>query len=422
MDDSPPRSPLSRPRARAHTHTGMMSPGFTTAAAEDEAPRTPGPARRSSMARQRNRRHSMLIQRPADEDTGSQSDDSKLDASFEADDCSTVSDMSSCAPMSVPSSSWSPASINGIERRRESKRRSISELSQSARMTPKELERRGLGIPWQRQPNLCTIDLQPGEAAERAREFCLIPTPELMKGGTAEARSSVSPPTTPDQRSPSTMQRSFVQRVWRASLGQSPESEGTYGGAGPSSIEASPIPSRLSNYDMLSPIMGRDSESLGLRILSSPEPRTSGATSSSSTSTGAMETSFTGQAPDLLASQTLMQQPLVPMLPPGPRVQGAAGLNSAEARHRILPRVQQQILKGRRKELFGMSASGYGGKLQRVQSGAKAAQASAQQGRVQRENQHHERSPELAAAKENSQPYGLKDHNLQTVSAGKCWE
>lgn len=114
------------------------------------------------------------------------------------------------------SSSWSPA-LSGRSRRH-SKRRSISDLSQSARMTPKTLEKRGMGIPWQKAPALCTIDLKRDEVADQARDFCLVPTPELVKTGR-------SPPHTPDVGSPGAMQRRFIDRVRMASLCQSPEED-----------------------------------------------------------------------------------------------------------------------------------------------------------------------------------------------------
>jgi len=114
------------------------------------------------------------------------------------------------------SAGWSPATSGSS--RPHSKRRSISDLSQSARMTPKTLEKRGMGIPWQRAAGLCTIDLDPCENAEKARNFCLVPTPELIKGGQ-------SPMHSPAESSPGSLQRRFNDRVRMASLCHSPTEE-----------------------------------------------------------------------------------------------------------------------------------------------------------------------------------------------------
>jgi len=113
------------------------------------------------------------------------------------------------------SARWSPATSGSS--RSLSKRRSISDLSQSARMTPKTLEKRGMGIPWQRAAGLCTIDVDPCDN-ERARNFCLLPTPELKKGGQ-------SPGLSPSGSSPGSLQRKFNDRVRMASLCHSPTGE-----------------------------------------------------------------------------------------------------------------------------------------------------------------------------------------------------
>jgi len=103
-----------------------------------------------------------------------------------------------------------------------SKRRSISDLSHSARMTPKSMEREGMGIPWERAPGLCSIDIRPGDTAERERQFCLMPTPELVQKASLVPRA----PMTPERGSPGLMQRTFEDRVQRASMMRSPDSEG----------------------------------------------------------------------------------------------------------------------------------------------------------------------------------------------------
>ncbi|CAE8596839.1 unnamed protein product, partial [Polarella glacialis] len=233
-------SSSSSPSSRELRGPASPSPRTLQAVASCEAPQTPTPPRTPGQLRRyshggalgagRQRRQTLRagsLRPPADE---SQSDDellalatSSLDISCEVGaECLTGG--TSCAAMSVPSSSWSPASEPGVadSARRISKRRSISELSQSARMTPKELENRGLGVPWQRAVGLCTIGMQPGEAADQARQFCLVPTPELGK----QASRVVSPPLTPEARSPSAMQRCFVDRVRRASMCITPASEG----------------------------------------------------------------------------------------------------------------------------------------------------------------------------------------------------
>jgi len=76
-----------------------------------------------------------------------------------------------------------------------------------------------MGIPWQRASGLCTIDLDPCENAEKARNFCLVPTPELKKGGQ-------SPMHSPSVSSPGSLQRKFNDRVRMASLCHSPTEEG----------------------------------------------------------------------------------------------------------------------------------------------------------------------------------------------------
>jgi hypothetical protein len=330
---------------------------------ELDAPRTP-----SQSVRNRHRRktyggsHSRQLECSPDEDRSLQP--SALDMSFEEGaECST-GEMSSCAPMSVPSSSWSPASIHGVEKRRKSKRRSLTEMSEADRMTPKELERQGLGIPWQRAHNICTIDLNAGEVDNRAREFCLIPTPELMKGEACQDdRPRVSPPITPS-RSPGTMQRRFVDRVWRASLGQSPCSEGSYTGLASTSIEVSPLPSPAC-YEIPSPIPPVPEETDLADLVFSPDRRFQVEVSP------AIGSSTTAFRSNLLF--TPAGRPL-PRLPFGsfhfnssiePDVtkacsgdlklsanamisSGRFGQENAESRSRLGSRVQQQILKARR--------------------------------------------------------------------------
>mmetsp|Transcript_74077 Transcript_74077/g.130959 ORF Transcript_74077/g.130959 Transcript_74077/m.130959 type:complete len:311 (-) Transcript_74077:62-994(-) len=206
---------------------------------DSETPRTPGQLDRGRL---RCRRQSVggLIRRPSSGDDSLAEAAGSLDISCEIGaDCST-GEMSWCAATSVSSSraSWSPASSSrGQVQRRVSKRRSISDLSQSARMTPKDLENRGLGIPWQKPAGLCTMSMPAGEAAEQGRNACLIPTPELGRGK-AQAQS----PGSPEQGSPSSLQRSFVDRVRRASLCDSPDAEGSSAADRTAEMPWSPCP------------------------------------------------------------------------------------------------------------------------------------------------------------------------------------
>lgn len=122
-------------------------------------------------------------------------------------------------PCSAASSSMSPTGESSTGRHlggSNIKRRSIAEMSPSDRMTPRSLEHRGLGLPWMRTSGICTLEMETDEVANRARQFCLVPTPEL--GG--ENKRTISPPSSPENQSPSAMQKRFVDRVHRASLGQ----------------------------------------------------------------------------------------------------------------------------------------------------------------------------------------------------------
>jgi len=163
------------------------------------------------------------------------------------------------------SGGWSPASVpGGGGQRRQSLRRSISDLSQlSARMTPKEFEQRGLGLPWQRPAaGLCHIDTSHDEA-NRALEFCLLPSPVL--GGQRSACTMMQcSPSTPS--SPGGLQRRFLDRVHRASLGEAtptPTSmDGSGGGGGEgrsSSSNWAPAPPLCPEL----PVLGAASVSMG---------------------------------------------------------------------------------------------------------------------------------------------------------------
>jgi len=126
---------------------------------------------------------------------------------------------SSCSPADELSTSPRPGGA---------KRRSITEMSQSARMTPQSQRERGLGCPWMQSYGLCAVDVQSGDIDE-ARQFCLLPTPELQEKREISPRS-------PEIHSPSSMQRRFVDLVHRASLGEASHSNGT----SPSGVPGSP--------------------------------------------------------------------------------------------------------------------------------------------------------------------------------------
>lgn len=117
---------------------------------------------------------------------------------------------------------WSPASVEGKPKRRKSTRRSISDLSPTARMTPKELEARGLGVPWRKPESaLCsTLDMQMmDEDALQARQFCLLPSPELQRGRGAMASGSRTPSISPETEQ---LQRRFSEGL-RAAAGLAEE-------------------------------------------------------------------------------------------------------------------------------------------------------------------------------------------------------
>lgn len=135
---------------------------------------------------------------------------------------------------------WSPASVEGQpqSQRRQSKRRSISDLSPSARMTPESLQARGLGIPWQKPAaGICGMfDVQLDEL-EQARNFCLLPSPELHKrpapksdlasprGSSSGMRCSWGSTASPDpgNEGPSQLQRRFLEGLRRATAATTPE-------------------------------------------------------------------------------------------------------------------------------------------------------------------------------------------------------
>lgn len=98
-----------------------------------------------------------------------------------------------CTPSSVDSKDSWQADSKHRKPRRSTQRLSISDLSDSERMTPERLAERGLGFPWQ-QEAFCTVELAP-ESTDR--DFCLVPTPELIKKfrseGSPSPRADLSP-------------------------------------------------------------------------------------------------------------------------------------------------------------------------------------------------------------------------------------
>jgi len=136
-----------------------------------------------------------------------------VDRSMEESICTTYS-----------GASWSPG-FSG--RGPWSKRRSINDLSQSARMTPKAFEQRGLGVPFPQAPAICTIDLSPSGQRDKDRDFCLLPTPELVRRPSQETQPMSMTPSlmSPGLPSPRESQRTFLDRVSKASMTVSPPSQ-----------------------------------------------------------------------------------------------------------------------------------------------------------------------------------------------------
>lgn len=198
-------------------------------------------------------------------------------------------------------------------------------------------------MPWYRAPGICTIDVNPGEAADNARFFCLVPTPELGK----QARASSSPPMTPEHRSPGVMQRCFVDMVRRASLCHSPNSEGCSSPPGGGSTEmpwspcpASPI-ARPRGERSLSPIVPLHEpgcvDDPGFEFFA-PWPRE--VTRALCSRGGAVSSSSCAVPPK--RQPGVLRQNVMPAMP---QMHGA---RSGEDRQPRAPsRVQQQILKGK---------------------------------------------------------------------------
>lgn len=120
----------------------------------------------------------------------------------------------------------SPSSVEGSAgggSRCHRRRPSISELSDTARMTPEAQAMSGAGFPWLREPGLCKIDLgcsNDGAVGHSEREhaltFCLLATPELrgdaspLQGGCSEASNYEEVP-------PRALQQSFEDQDQRQS-------------------------------------------------------------------------------------------------------------------------------------------------------------------------------------------------------------
>lgn len=110
-----------------------------------------------------------------------------------------------------PSSASSEDENVGSQRGR--RRPSISEMSDSARMTPEALAVRGAGFPWRQEPALCRLDLGSGSSSgadmdegerEHARAFCLIATPELRND--ASPLQANAAPSNPEYESASNLE------------------------------------------------------------------------------------------------------------------------------------------------------------------------------------------------------------------------
>jgi len=262
-----------------------------------------------------------------------------------------------CGSHSGMSAGWSPATSGSS--RPHSRRRSISELSQSARMTPKTLEKRGMGIPWQRAACLCKIDLDQCDNAEKAnaekaRNFCLVPTPELKKGGQ-------SPMHSPSVSSPGSLQRRFNDRVRMASLCHSPTEEGGHH-VQPCTDEDPTDPDPASP---IQPTSNSDSPIGSQPELFSPPPRRAGRLGN-----------------DRACSVSILSD--VKSLSSAPKLHTA---RRAEERMHVTGRVQPQILKARKSLLPSKTPTPHG-----IGRSAKPAMAA---GVAQ---------PAGGAAKENRQP------------------
>mmetsp|Transcript_7129 Transcript_7129/g.20162 ORF Transcript_7129/g.20162 Transcript_7129/m.20162 type:complete len:516 (+) Transcript_7129:47-1594(+) len=263
---------IATPRPRFFASLPPMPAGPAEAAEEDEPlQRTPRPRRRGS--RLSSCRSSREDEGDDDISVGSSElDESLAQAARSLDltcdrgtELSTGDMLPSGARGTGMSGGWSPASVpGGGGQRRQSMRRSISDLSQlSARMTPKEFEQRGLGVPWQKPAaGLCHIDTNHDEA-NRALEFCLLPSP--MLGGQRSACTMMQcSPSTPS--SPGGLQRRFLDRVHRASLGEATPTSmsglGSGGGGGEgrsSSSSGAPAPPLCPEL----PVLGAASMSMG---------------------------------------------------------------------------------------------------------------------------------------------------------------
>eukprot|EP00929_Paragymnodinium_shiwhaense_P035824 TRINITY_DN19298_c0_g1_i1.p1 TRINITY_DN19298_c0_g1~~TRINITY_DN19298_c0_g1_i1.p1 ORF type:complete len:408 (+),score=87.65 TRINITY_DN19298_c0_g1_i1:83-1306(+) len=125
---------------------------------------------------------------------------------------------------------WSPAtcSSSGLSAHRPPgspfgnayyKRRSMADIALADRMTPEEKKRTGMGLPWQRQPGLCTVDIAARDVDEAALNLCLLPTPELIRrrSGSASPHPAAAGSSSPaPQPSPMTLQRRFTDSVLAA--------------------------------------------------------------------------------------------------------------------------------------------------------------------------------------------------------------
>lgn len=132
-----------------------------------------------------------------------------------ADPEEEASEMSSGIPGTSSSCSVSsPATPFSAADPYASQRASIHDLSPDRLMTPKQNRERGLGpsMPWRDVPGLCSINIDPGEAAEKARLYCLVPTPELVRRAQGQ-----SPQLSPSRESPTSMQQRFLDRFSAAS-------------------------------------------------------------------------------------------------------------------------------------------------------------------------------------------------------------
>jgi len=177
----------------------------------------------------RRRRSTGQYHMPVSDDEAEEDDGSPVSRRDWSPCCSSSSGSSANSPGlcdMTPGSAGSDAAGGGNNNCR--RRPSISDMTDSARMTPEDRAERGAGFPWQRMPGLFKLELGSspsgaGEAErERARNFCILDTPELCRGSSPlpdeDAALAWRVPGESDdkERSPRALQQSFEDHLLRA--------------------------------------------------------------------------------------------------------------------------------------------------------------------------------------------------------------